>query len=169
MQTNTADSFQIEITNIESPFPITDCAHKGQFMVKSYSIQPNTLLGYVVSLIANINNKEILLMQDNSADHGTYHRISGGTFMFNSAKLGQMCIEEINLSDFPVPLANNKEEHIHFYLIDIDIIESLKLYSITDAKSAQDKACVFKIKVEAKLAQSNPNWNTTAEQVITIK
>src|SRR4051812_9688420 len=97
------NAFDIDITRVESPFPIKDPGHKGQFWITNHSGGDNTLTGYTASFLAVIDGKEILLKEDRSDEHDMYSRVSGGTFLFMTDKNG-VCIDEINLCDFPVPL-----------------------------------------------------------------
>jgi hypothetical protein len=159
---------ELRVIKVESPFPITDIGHKGQFSIRNNSDEENILKSYVVSFIATIDGKEIILKTDDSDQHELFARVSGGTFVFYTDKLG-VCTDEINLSDFPVKLPAGRETRIHFYLVNIDIPESLSPYGITDAVSAQDKGCTFKIKAEINLDHSGPDWQCTAERSVMIE
>jgi hypothetical protein len=81
MLNKTNNSFELEITKVESPFPIADIGHKGQFRIKNNSGQANTFKSYVVNFIATVSGKEIILKTDDSDDHDLFNRVSEGTFM----------------------------------------------------------------------------------------
>jgi hypothetical protein len=163
------NAFEVEVTEVESPFPITDIGHKGQLRITNNSGEPNTLTGYVASFIATVNGKEVILKVDNSADHpALFHHVTGGMYLFNTDKMGP-CTDNIYLSEFPIELSNNEKVHIHFYFANIDILESLRPYDINDAARAKEKGLKFKIKVEINLAQSYPSWNMQGEKEVTIQ
>jgi hypothetical protein len=163
------NAFEVEVTEVESPFPITDIGHKGQFRIKNNSGEPNTLTGYVASFISTVNGKEVILKMDDSADHAAlFHHVTGGMYLFNTDKMGP-CTDNIYLSEFPIELSNNQEVYIHFYFVNINIIESLKTYDISNAKTSKEKGVRFKIKLEIKLAQSYPSWDMQAEKEIAIQ
>jgi hypothetical protein len=163
------NAFEVEVTEVESPFPMTDIGHKGQFRVKNNSGEPNTLTGYLASFIAIVNGKEVILKVDDSADHpALFHHVTGGMYLFNTDKMGP-CTDNIYLPEFPIELSNNEKVYIHFYFVNIDIVESLKSYDIVNAKTAKEKGLKLKIKVEINLAQSYPSWNMQGEKEVTIQ
>ena len=159
--------FRLKFWQVESPYPINDFAHKGCIKIENRTGQDQEITGYVASYIATLNGQEILLGQDDSANRFGFQRISGGTFLFLTKKMGP-CMEEINLSDFPVTVAAGQDEFLYYYIYELETLEMLKEYGITNAQTAKEQGCTFMIRMELKLAQPIEGETPVAERNIMV-
>ncbi len=116
---------QVAFVAFESPFPITDSAHKAAFAVANPGRTPLTVLGYVAELVATAPGQEVVLGTDDSATHRDplqgYTHVSNGMFLFFNASAG-LCIEPLHLSAMPVLVPAGHRTTIHLYLHNLDLL-----------------------------------------------
>jgi len=113
--------FLIKFFKVESPFNISDFAHKGQLKIENKTGQDQTIIGYTATYLATINDQEIVLGIDDSEQRFGFAKVTGGTWLFLTEKFG-IGIEEINLSEFPIPIAAGASKFIHFYIYELDTL-----------------------------------------------
>jgi hypothetical protein len=144
---------------VESPFAITDSAHKAAFAVANPGRTPLTVRGYVARFVAAAAGQEVVLATDDSATHrdamAGYTHVGQGMFMFFSASQG-LCIEPLFLSEMPVEVPARHRTILHLYLHNLDIPAALAAAGLDAAASR------YHLRVDVQLADGTQlhTWQT---------
>ena len=140
---------RVEVVAAETPFPITDSAHRASFAVYNPGSAPLTVTDYVLEFVAQAAGQTVVLGADTSATHRDAMRgftpVGNGMFLFFSGAAG-LCIEPLHLAEMPVTVPAHHATTINGYL------HGMAIEAALDAAGVAGHAATFALQLRVELA-----------------